>query len=186
MIRKVLVPGVAMAAVMFTAWQVYGKLRYDQLRDRLETPAFTIRPIDAESAEFIRTVKESWLLHQEDSPDPIFAEISKITGLDETVGGVAKFYTHEIPEYSFVDLRKNANEAVIATTLMVSIPQSLDGQFYAGEGIGFVKLGANHVELFEDTEDGLSRSLYINQEGLKQGREGNDAEPAPREGADTE
>ena len=186
MIKKVLVPGIVVVGVVFTAWQVYGKVRYDDMRGRLETPAFTVRPIDAETAEFIGKVKETWSLHQQENPDPIFAEISSVTGFEENVEGVAKLYTHEIPEYSFVDLRRNAKEAVMAVTLAVAIPQSLDNQFYTSEGIGFVKLGENHLELFEDTDEGLSRSLYINQEAQRQNLQGGEIEAPAGEGGESE
>ena len=46
-------------------------------------------------------------------------------------------------------------------TLATALPASADQLIYTGEGIAFVKISEKCVEVFEDTTEGLSRSLYF-------------------------
>ena len=145
----------------FFAWQLVMKTEYDKLRDRMVgVPRFAIHPLDTEADDFLRSVRESWDVLDRELPDSIFSEIASVTGFDESVGGVVDFHTHEIPEFSFFDHRRNAQEGVIATAMAVALPISVDNRIYFGDGVCFIKLTGSLVELFEDTEEGLRRTRY--------------------------
>ncbi len=169
---------VIITIVGFFAWQIPIKQRYDNLRDQLlEARHFAIHPLDAEAASFLESVRKSWEVHDHECPDSIFSEISSATGLDESVEGVVNFHTHEIPEYSFFNLRRNAEEGVRATTMLVALPISVDNQIYHNDGICFIKLNENLVEVFKDTDEGLGRTLYLK---AKNGEQDGARQPATR------
>jgi len=52
------------------------------------------------------------------------------------------------------------NEMLIATTMAMALPNSMDHLLYLGEGVCFIKYSEEVIEVFEDTQDGLSRTLY--------------------------
>jgi hypothetical protein len=160
--RSTVILVVALIAIGgFFAWQMAMKTNYDKLRYQMvEVPRFAIHPLDAEADDFLESVRESWDVQDRELPDSIFSEISSVTGVDESVEGVVNFHTHEIPEYSFFDHRRNAKEGVMATAMAVALPTSVDNRIYFGDGVCFIKLTGNLVEVFEDTEEGLKRTRY--------------------------
>jgi hypothetical protein len=145
----------------FFAWQLAMKKAYDKLRDQMvDVPRFAIHPIDAEADAFLELVRESWDVQDHELPDSIFSKISSATGVDESVEGVVAFHTHEIPQFSFFDHRRNAKEGVKAIAMAGALPISVDDRIYFGDGVCFIKLTGNLVEVFEDTEEGLKRTCY--------------------------
>lgn len=133
---------------------------FAKLRDT-ELPDFSAHPIDAEAERFLGQVRNTWLIQSREEPDSIFAEISAVTGVDETVEGVVAFHTFKIPNFSLFNPRRNKQAAVMATTQAVAMPVSIDDRIYAGDGICFIKLTGRLVEVLEDGKDGLSRTLYV-------------------------
>ena len=155
--------GVTLIAIAgFFAWQIPSKINYDKSRNQLllEAPPLAIHPLDTEAAGFLQSVRESWEVLDHECPDSIFSEISSATGVDESAEGVVRFHAHEIPEYSFFNLRRNADELVMAIALAVALPTSVDQRIYSEEGLCFIKLGETLVEVYEDSDEGLSRTRY--------------------------
>ena len=77
------------------------------------------------------------------------------------MGGVVEFHTHKTLPYSFFDFGRNAKESLVATVTVIASPSSIDGRVYHADGTCFVKLAENVVEVFEDSENGLVRTLYV-------------------------
>lgn len=179
--RKILIImfGMVFIAIAgFFALQIPIKMRYDNLRDQLlEATYVAVHPLDAEAAGFLESVRESWEVHNLECPDSVFSEVSTATGVDESVEGVVNFYTHEIPEYSFFNLRRNLEEGVRAAIMAVALPSSVDNRIYHNDGICFIKLSENLVDVFEDTDDGLGRTLYLK---VKNGEQDDGGQPATR------
>ena len=101
---RVVVFGIGVVTILgFIAWQIAAKVRYDQLRQKLdEGVRFTARALDGDAAAFLDSVRSSWKLQSQECPDPIFAQISSVTGLGQSVEGVVELYTHEVPAFSFL------------------------------------------------------------------------------------
>lgn len=57
--------------------------------------------------------------------------------------------------------------------MTVAMSAPVDNRVYTGNGTCFIRLGESLVELFEDTSEGLSRTLYLNT------KDDNIPEPAP-------
>lgn len=147
--------------VGFFAWQISLKTRFDNLRERVSQGAqLKVVDMDETSEAFLTGVQRSWEIQAQEVPDPIFSEIFAMTGMPESVAGVAEFYTHQIPAYSFFSPQRNAREASIALAMAVSMPVSMDGKLYKAGEVCFVKISDACVEVFEDTGRGLQRSLY--------------------------
>ena len=160
-LTKIFAIGLSICMLGFFAWQISLKSRFDNLRERVSQGAqLKIVDMDESSAAFLTRVKDSWKIQAQEVPDPIFSDIFAITGMPESVAGVAEFYTHQIPAYSFFSPQRNAREATIALAMAVSMPVSMDGKLYKAGGVCFVKITDACVEVFEDTEGGLQRSLY--------------------------
>ena len=49
----------------------------------------------------------------------------------------------------------------MATTMAVALPMSVDHRIYFEEGLCLIKLSENLVEVYEDSEQGLSRTRYM-------------------------
>lgn len=160
-LSKIFAIGFTVCLVGFFAWQISLKSRFDNLRERVSQGAqLKIVDMDESSEAFLTKVKDSWEIQTQEVPDPIFTEIFAMTGMPESVAGVAEFYTHQIPAYSFFSPQRNAREATIALAMAVSMPVSMDGKLYKAGEVCFVKLNDACVEVFEDTGGGLQRSLY--------------------------
>lgn len=168
---------VALLVGGFFGGQIPMKIKYDKSRDQLleQAPPFATHPLDGEMQAFLQSVRAEWKVHDQDLPDAVFSEISSVTGLDESVHGVVEFHTYEIPEFSFFKPRRNAQEAVMATTMAVALPVSVDQRIYVGDGICFIKFSDSLVEVYADTDDGLRRTRYWKGNGGKQGGGGTPA-----------
>ena len=146
----------------FFGLQIPLKQKYDGLMSEVSAATrFVAQPMDAEAVSFLESVRDSWTVQSNEDSDSIFAEISSVTGIQNTVDGVVEFYTHEILPYSFFDFSRNMKECSMATATAIAVPISIDGRVYHADGTGFVKLTENLVEVFEDSETGLVRTLYV-------------------------
>lgn len=146
----------------FFGLQIPLKQKYDGIMNEATAATqFVAHPIDAEALSFLESVRGSWTVHSSESPDSIFAEISSVTGIQSTVDGVVEFHTHKTLPYSFFDFGRNAKESLVATVTVIASPSSIDGRVYHAYGTCFVKLAENVVEVFEDNENGLVRTLYM-------------------------
>ncbi|MDC0304812.1 hypothetical protein OAK99_03045, partial [Akkermansiaceae bacterium] len=104
---------------------------------------------------------ESWHTHEKECPDPIFSQVLETAEFEVSVSGVVNFYTHLIPEYSSSDSEQNLKEGIRAATMGVARSESLDGRIYFKEGLCFIKLSEKALEVFEDQDGKLSRTLYV-------------------------
>jgi hypothetical protein len=68
-----------------------------------------------------------------------------------------------IPPYSFLNLERNGRETTMAMIVALAVPTSVDNRIHVAEGLAFVKITGRVVELFEDTPEGLRRTLYAQQ-----------------------
>lgn len=154
----------------FFGLQVPLKKKYDGLRDQvIAATQFVAHPINDETREFLESVRGTWMVHDREEPDPAFSEISTVTGIPNTVDGVVEFHTHTIAPYSFIDFSQNKKESLIALAMAIALPTSMDARVYHGEGICFVKVNESLVEVYEDSEKGLSRVLYMKAKSGAQG-----------------
>ncbi len=166
---------IAITGSVFFAWQIPAKKKYDGLKEkRLQAPVFAVHPIDAETEAFLENARSSWKAQSDETPDPIFAEIASVIGGESTVEGVVSFYTHELPEFSFFDRSRNAEATLMAEALLMALPISLDGRIYVKDRLAFTKLNENGIEVFEDTERGLRRALYIKPKPASEAPESSD------------
>ena len=157
-----IVVAAVLAFVGYLLWQIPAKARYTKLLDQLaQAPRFVAHPMDEESAALLDSVESSWQLHTNDSPDPVFAEIASVTRFENSVAGVVALYTHRVPEYSFFNRERNKRESVLATTLAIALPVSMDSRVYHKDGMAFVRIADSVIEVFEDTDKGISRRLYM-------------------------
>lgn len=155
---------VVIVIVGFFIWQLKAKNRFDRLRAQVSQVTLSKVSMDEAGETLLATVKGAWKLQTQEVPDSVFSEIASMTGLPESVAGVAEFFTHEIPEFSFFSFSQNADEAVMALAMAVALPTSVDGKLYKSENVCFVKIGESCVEVFENTKKGLRRSLYYQSE----------------------
>jgi len=146
----------------YFGWQIPLKKKYDHLRDQLLDPSLSFRVQDFEQDDltFLETVKKDWDVVAQECPDVVFAEISEAVGFEESAQGVVDFHTYKLAPFSFFNHRQNVNEMLIATTMAMALPNSMDHLLYLGEGVCFIKYSEEVIEVFEDTQDGLSRTLY--------------------------
>ena len=72
------------------------------------------------------------------------------------------------------DHRRNAKEAIVATAQATALPRSVDNVIYVGDGLAFVRVSENCLEVFEDTDDGLRRTIYFRK---KKGKQAKPAKP---------
>ena len=152
-----LIPGAEIAAP-----KAFLKSEYEKIRDeRNQAPTFAARKMDAKAADFLEVVKRDWELRSSESPDSAFSKIAGLTGFSNDVKGVVDFYTHKTPPYSKDDHQRNAKEAVIAATLTVSLPISVDSVLHAKGGLTYIKNSQTTATVFEDTEKGLKRTVYV-------------------------
>jgi len=164
---KVKTPKLWMGIALFLTLGFFGlqiplKQKYDGLMNKVRAASqFIAHPIDAEALSFLESVKRSWTVHSHESPDPIFAEIHSVTGIQNTVDGVVEFYTHDPLPYSYFDLNRNTKESLVTSAKALASPTSIDGQIYHGNGTCFVKITETVVEVFNDSEVGLARTLYV-------------------------
>lgn len=153
----VLIPTVAVAAPDAPLKSEYEKIR----KERNQAPLFASRKMDADDARFIERVKATWEVQASECPDPNFAKIAALTGMEKTVAGVVAFHTHKTPPYSPEDPARNAKEAVIAATLTVTLPISVDSLVHTRDGLAYIKNSKDLVTVFEDTDKGLKRTVYV-------------------------
>ena len=138
------------------------KSEYEKIRnERNQAPMFAARKMDADAAKFLDVVKSDWESRSSECPDSAFAKIAGLTGVSEDVEGVVAFYTHKTPPYSAEDHRRNAKEAVFAAALTISLPISADNLIHTKEGVAYIRNSKNSVTVFEDTEKGLKRTVYV-------------------------
>jgi hypothetical protein len=109
---------------------------------------------------FIGDVLDSWTVHTEECPDEVLTNVFELTKYDRSVQGLVSLYTHEIPPYSFVNAKRNQKESVIAATLNMITPITKDGCVYHAEGLAYLKLGDNIVEVYRDSKDGVKHTIY--------------------------
>lgn len=157
LIGSALIPAAGIAAP-----EALLKSEYEKIRDeRNQAPAFAARKMDANTVKFLDAVKKDWELRSSECPDPAFTKIVGLTGMSNDVKGVVEFYTHITPPFSANDHHRNAKEAVIAATLTVSLPISVDSLVHTKEGLAYIKNSQTTVTVFEDTEKGLKRTVYV-------------------------
>ena len=161
--RLVLLVGIALAPLSgLSAMEAIKKSEYDQIRKaRAAAPTFVSRKIEDGMAAYLKKVREDWTVETQVCPDPTFAKIAALTWVKESVEGVVSLYTHKTPKFSFLNQSRNVREAVIAATTTVALPISLDSLIHTREGLAFVRLSKSRVEVFEDTEKGLRRTVYV-------------------------
>lgn len=156
---------VAIAVVVvagFLCLRLSSKWNYEQLRElNAEAPTFAVRPFDAEVAAFLKKVQENGELLSSESPDPAYARIAEVTPWDASVEGVVALFTYEIPPFSFFDERRNGREGAKAAIRIAALPISVDGFLFVGDGVAYVRVSEEIVEVYEDTEEGLCRSHYL-------------------------
>ena len=143
--------------------QVTAKKEYEKLRELIDGHELTRHPIDKEAAAFLEAVRGSWKVHEQECPDSIFSDVLSTAGFEVSASGMASFCTHRLPEYSFSDSEQNAREGIRAVTMGVALSKSLDGRVYVKKGLCFIKLNEKAVDVFEDHDRGLSRTLYVDQ-----------------------
>ena len=141
--------------------QVTAKKEYEKLREIIDGHELTRHPIDNEAAAFLEAVRGSWKVHEQECPDSIFSDVLSTAGFEVSASGMASFCTHRLPEYSFSDSEQNAREGIRAVTMGVALSKSLDGRVYVKKGLCFIKLNEKAVDVFEDHDRGLSRTLYV-------------------------
>ena len=134
---------------------------YNKIRTLIRGHELVNYRIGEEEAGFLKSVRESWHIHEKECPDPIFSEVLETAEFEVSVSGVVNFHTHQIPEYSSSDSKQNLREGIRAATIGVARSKSLDGRIYCKEGLCFIKLSERVVELFEDQGGDLSRTLYV-------------------------
>lgn len=157
-------------AAGIAAPEVLRKAEYDRIRaERNEAPSFTAREMDGEAARFLEVVKATWDARSRACPDPAFAKIAQLIGMKETVQGVVAFHTHKTPPFSLTDHRRNAKEAVIAATLTIALPTSVDNLIHTKEGAAYIRVSETCVEVFEDAGKGLARTFYVKPDQGEQG-----------------
>ena len=156
LIGTVIIPVAGIAAP-----NVLLKSDYEEIRsERNQAPTYTARKMDAESTKFLELIQSEWESQLSKCPDSAFTKIAAVTGVSNDVAGVVAFHTHKTPPYSALDHRRNAKEAVFAATLTVSLPISADNLIHTRDGVAFIKNSKNLVTVFEDTEEGLKRTIY--------------------------
>ncbi len=141
--------------------QMPTKKKYDSLREELDTPVFVVCDIGSAEQTFIDDVRASWYKHAEECPDSILSDVMKKIGYANSVEGLIDLYGHQIPPYSFFDSERNKREAIIAVTLAVIAPITVDGCIYHKDGFAYLRLNNQAVECFEDTSDGVKYTLYF-------------------------
>ena len=161
---------------VFLLWVGWFVLLFPQMRafaklNETELPQFSTHPIEGDDERFLGTVRQTWVVQSREEPDSIFAQIAALTGVDESVEGVVTFYTFTIPEFSLVNPQRNQQAAVIAKAQAIALPISVDNRVYAGDGICFIKLTDELVEVMEDGADGLTRTLYAKPKAGEAGGE---------------
>ncbi len=92
---------VVIVIVGFFIWQLKAKNRFDRLRAQVSQVTLSKVSMDEAGETLLATVKGAWKLQTQEVPDSVFSEIASMTGLPESVAGVAEFFTHEIPEFFF-------------------------------------------------------------------------------------
>ncbi|MDA7508577.1 hypothetical protein N9B32_01285 [Akkermansiaceae bacterium] len=134
---------------------------YNKIRTLIRGHELVNYRIGEEEAGFLKSVRESWHTHEKECPDPIFSEVLETAEFEVSVSGVVNFHTHQIPEYSSSDSKQNLREGIRAATIGVARSESLDGRIYFKEGLCFIKLSEKALEVFEDQDGKLSRTLYV-------------------------
>jgi hypothetical protein len=179
LIGTVLIPAAGIAAPE-------GLLKAEYVRiveERNQAPFFAEHKMEDADVKFLEAVKREWELRSSECPDTAFTKIVGLTGMSNDVKGVVDFFTHETPPFSGNDDRRNAKEAVIAATLTVSLPISVDNLVHTMEGLAYIKNSQTTVTVFEDTEKGLKRNVYVKP---AEGEQAGAGQPTTRPESDSE
>lgn len=62
--------------------------------------------------------------------------------------------------FSFINDARNKRELIYMMVKSTIIPETVDGAFHKGEGVGYIKYRDNLVEVYKDTKDGIKSTLY--------------------------
>lgn len=139
----------------FSAWRSYEKLRIGA-----DSPLMQSKPIGQSEQEFLDEVRNSWELKKSVYPDETLRAMCELTGFEPSIEGLVSLYTHEVPPFSIFDKEQNIKEAGRAGALSQFKPRTTDDRIYFKQGVAYMRVHADILDYYEDTDLGLRRIIY--------------------------
>jgi len=133
---------------------------YEKLRAGADSPLMQSMSIGQREQEFLDEVQNSWVLRESVWPDDTLREMCELTGFEPTVEGLVSLYTYEVPPFSIFDKEQNLKEAGRAGALSAFKPRTTDDTIYFKQGVAYMRVHADILDYYEDTDLGLRRIIY--------------------------
>ena len=145
-----------MLGVGYLVIQFSVKKKYDERRSALHSLSI----VEIDDDQFLSEVVSSWSVTFTECPDEAMTLALELVNEGNSVNGIASIMAHEVSSFSFINDARNKRELIYMMVKSTIIPETVDGAFHKGEGIAYVQYRYNVVEVYEDTKDGIKKTLY--------------------------
>ncbi len=163
---------VTAGAIAWLMLNFRAKRKYDEMRSGL-TPPYDVLQMDDNMKEFMTEVESYWTKAQ-DFVGGTTSEGLEAIGLKPTVSNLARAYEYSMPPYSFTNLNRNREAAVMGVFQSIILTMSFDRAVFLSSGHDLLlnRIGTNQVVIWTDTSDGLRERLYYTKnKGIEQSPE---------------
>lgn len=158
------VTAVVWSASWFLFWSIKAKSKYDKVKDELSKKPYTLVEIGKNDKKFLKEIKKEWHIHL-NIINGATSKALKLIGFDNSVSGITKLLTYEMPSYSWLSSEQNKKVSRIAIIYTMLAPRSVDNIIHVAKdrNLAFTQFNEGFVLVYQNDETGLREIQYVKE-----------------------
>lgn len=160
---------------------IFEKAKYDEMFQWINNPIFETQLMGEEEERYIDNVIKNWKIESQLYPDVGIEKTLAEVGQNNGVDSIVKLGGNNLPGFSVLNNNRNQRSIKIAGMMDLLAEQTIDNTMYYRDGLvylkwkkrdsnGAIQIGLGGVQVYEDDENGIRSTFYIN---LKESISGN-------------